>query len=79
MNTKRDISMNEDRRLEKQLGKAFGFVAAIVQVIYWVRAVEVSHHASIVDGESEPYWNSGGPGSFFPWPKPDIAVYLLLL
>ena len=61
--------MNEDKRLEKQLGKAFGIVAAFVQVFYWVRAVEVSHHASIVDGESEPYWNRGGAGSFFPLPK----------
>ena len=61
--------MSEDRRFEKLIGKTFGFVAAIVQVIYWVRAVGVSRHASIVDGESEPHWNSGGAGSFLPWPK----------
>jgi len=65
----RKTKTNKNRRLEKTSGLAFGLVAAIVQIIYWIRAVEVSRHAGIYKGDKEPYWNNGGPGSFFPWPK----------
>lgn len=54
-------------KLEKILPVIFGLAVAIQQFIYWLRALAVSRHATIWRGE--PYWTSGGAGSFFPWPK----------
>lgn len=52
---------------ERRFGITFGLIAAIHQIAFWIMAVGVSSHASIYEGE--PTWSSGGPGSFFPWPK----------
>ena len=61
--------------LERRFGITFGFIAAIHQIAYWIMAVGVSSHASIYEGE--PTWSSGGPGSFFPWPKePGMAMVM---
>lgn len=53
--------------IKKACALFFGLVAAIEQLIYWVSAIFVSTGATMYEGK--PYWTSGGPGSFFPWPK----------
>ncbi|MEM3462996.1 MAG: hypothetical protein QXJ15_04940 [Candidatus Bathyarchaeia archaeon] len=49
------------------LAIAFGALAAIWQFLYWDRAVRIAGEAIVWNGE--PCWGSGGPVSFFPWPR----------
>jgi len=55
-------------RLDKILAIIFGGAAGIGQYAYWIEASKIARHATCWEGK--PYWTSGGPGSFFPWPKP---------
>ncbi len=53
--------------LEKRFAFIFGAVVGTEQFAYWVDALKVAGHATIWN--ESPYWTSGGPGAFLPWPR----------
>ena len=45
----------------------FSVVVGALQYTYWIEALRVAQSATIWRGS--PYWTSGGPGTFLPWPR----------
>ena len=55
------------RKLNVILAGLFGGAVGAFQLGFWNRALEVAGHAVLWRGE--PFWTSGGPGSFLPWSR----------
>lgn len=53
--------------MKKILASIFGLFSAIMQAVYWFKALLVAKQVIYYDGQY--WWRSGGPGAFLPWPK----------